>query len=174
MPPADRDPLILTLALDAPSFAFFEALRSRHFPPERNFIPAHVTLFHALPGAELDNVETVLDQSCRDESRMHLDVVALRFLGRGVAYTLRSEPLSRLHAALAARWQAWLTAQDRHKLQPHVTVQNKVAPEAARALLAELQAEFRPFTIVGEGLRLWRYRGGPWDPVRTFRFDGGT
>jgi hypothetical protein len=124
-----------------------------------------------LPGEELGTVETDLERLCRAETRMHLDVVALRFLGRGVAYTLRSEPLSRLHAALASRWQTWLTPQDRQKLQPHVTVQNKVPPEAARALFVELQAEFRPFRIVGEGLRLWRYRGGPWDPVRTFPFD---
>jgi hypothetical protein len=80
--------------------------------------------------------------------------------------------LSRLHARLAARWREWLTLQDRQKLQPHVTVQNKVQPDRARVLLAELQANFQPFAVAGEGLRLWRYRGGPWDPVRTFPFAG--
>ena len=46
------DPLILTLALDDLSFARFDALRREHFPPTLNRIPAHVTLFHHLPGEE--------------------------------------------------------------------------------------------------------------------------
>jgi hypothetical protein len=166
----DDDPLILTLVLDARSFAFFDAKRRRYFPPERNFLSAHLTLFHALPGPEIATVDHDLEAICGEHAPMILDVVGLRSLGRGVAYTLRSEALMRLHATLAARWAMWLTPQDRHRLQPHVTVQNKVDPDDARELLARLQAEFRPFTVAGEGLGLWRYRGGPWDPVRTFAF----
>ena len=49
-------PLILTLELDERSFAFFGAQRRRYFPPERNFIPAHLTLFHALPGEHLPSI----------------------------------------------------------------------------------------------------------------------
>ena len=51
-----HDPLILTLMLDAGTQAWLEALRRAHFPPGRNLVPAHVTLFHALPGAEGDAV----------------------------------------------------------------------------------------------------------------------
>jgi len=47
------DPLVLTLALDAASEAWLQALRDAHFPPARNVVPAYVTLFHALPGAQL-------------------------------------------------------------------------------------------------------------------------
>ncbi len=61
-------------------------------------------------------------------------------------------------------------AQDRGKNELHVTVQNKVDPAAARALQARLAAVFEPETVVGTGLALWRYRGGPWEPVRTFPF----
>jgi hypothetical protein len=43
-------PLILTLKMDRESFSRFEGLRQAHFPPHRNFIPAHLTLFHHLPG----------------------------------------------------------------------------------------------------------------------------
>ena len=50
-------PLILTLQLDERSFAFFGAQRRRYFPLERNFIPAHLTLFHALPGEHLPSIE---------------------------------------------------------------------------------------------------------------------
>lgn len=49
-------------------------------------------------------------------------------------------------------------------------MQNKVTPEAARRLLAELQGEFQPFTARAEGLLLWRYLGGPWERLRLFRF----
>ena len=46
----DTAPLILTLALDAATQSWLESMRRAHFPPARNLVPAHVTLFHALPG----------------------------------------------------------------------------------------------------------------------------
>ena len=45
----DTDPLVLTLLLDADTQAWLDSLRRAHFPPERNLVPAHVTLFHACP-----------------------------------------------------------------------------------------------------------------------------
>ena len=62
----DRDPLILTLMLDEGTQAWLDALRRAQFPPERNLVPAHVTLFHALPGGELDAVLVALAEECRD------------------------------------------------------------------------------------------------------------
>jgi hypothetical protein len=87
-----------------------------------------------------------------------------------VAYTLESQTLSAFRRALAMRWALWLTLQDRQKHQPHVTVQNKVEPDAARALLAELSRSFAEFSIVAEGVSLWRYHGGPWEHIETFPF----
>jgi hypothetical protein len=52
------DPLILTLGLDRASFERFEALRRAHFPPALNRVPAHVTLFHHLPGEALPRSRT--------------------------------------------------------------------------------------------------------------------
>jgi hypothetical protein len=51
-----------------------------------------------------------------------------------------------------------------------VTVQNKVEPEVARALHAELTAAFRPETALAAGFGLWHYRGGPWEPAGEFVF----
>ena len=53
-----------------------------------------------------------------------------------------------------------------------VTVSNKVAPAAARALHAELAASFVPERTRAVALALWRYRGGPWEPVARFAFSG--
>lgn len=66
---------------------------------------------------------------------------------------------------------AWLTPQDRQKFQPHVTIQNKVTPEAARELLERLSDTWEPVTAQGRGLQLWRYRGGPWEGAGTFLFE---
>jgi len=50
MTPRQAQPFVLTLKMDASSFATFDDLRRRYFPSGRNAIPAHVTLFQALPG----------------------------------------------------------------------------------------------------------------------------
>jgi 2'-5' RNA ligase len=167
----DALPLILTLVLDDGAFAFFDTLRRRHFPPERNLLPAHLTLFHALPGDWEPQIIRDLETVCRSQGRVRLTVTGLRSLGRGVAYALQSTELDVLREGLAQSWQKRLTAQDRQKHQPHVTVQNKVDPSDARTLLAELQTGFVPFSATGEGLALWRYRG-VWEAVRRFPFQG--
>jgi len=53
-------PLILTLTLDEASQAFFDEQRRQYFPPKINYLSAHLTLFHALPGAEYDAIAAYL------------------------------------------------------------------------------------------------------------------
>lgn len=163
-------PLILTLRLADEAQARFDRLRALHFPPERNLVPAHVTLFHHLPGAEADAVRSALDAACAGTAPFAVEATGLRSLGRGVAYELHAPELPRLRAGLARVWTDWLTPQDRQGFRPHVTVQNKVAPERARALLADMQAGFAPFAFEALGLRLWRYLGGPWEAVSEHPF----
>ncbi|WP_201839531.1 2'-5' RNA ligase family protein [Microvirga zambiensis] len=166
-------PLILTLQLDERSFAFFDAQRRRYFPPERNFIPAHLTLFHALPGEYLAAIMREIEACTSDRRPFTLDVTGLRSLGRGVAYALESTELAQLRRQLALAWNDRLKSQDRQNHQPHVTVQNKVDPTQARALLEELCESFEPFQVEATGLELWWYRGGPWETVRSFSFPAG-
>jgi 2'-5' RNA ligase len=154
-------PLILTLKLDPKSFARLDALRQAHFPPERNWLPAHLTLFHHLPGEDLGAVMTRL-ASARPEAPPMLGFTGLRRLGRGVAVTVHAPALVAMRAAIARDFAGRLTAQDQRPLQPHVTVQNKAEPEVAEALYAELSRTFGPWSGAGEGLLLWRYLGGPW------------
>ena len=86
-------------------------------------------------------------------------------MGLGVAFSMQSLELKELHAGLAQCFWNWLTPQDRQKFDPHLTVQNKVAPEAAKSLLGLLEADFRPFYITARGICLWRYLNGPWERV---------
>lgn len=163
-------PLILTLALDADAQAYFNALRRQHFPPAINYLAAHLTLFHHLPGAELATVQAQLTAIAAEQRPLPLSVTGLRSLGRGVAFTLDNDDLRALHRRLQAAFAAHLTPQDQQKLQPHVTIQNKVTPAEARALLAGLQAGFAPFAAMGTGLHLWAYRNGPWESLAEFPF----
>ncbi len=169
---ADAAPLILTLALDERAFTFFDEQRRRHFPPARNFIPAHLTLFHHLPGEQIASIQDMLALWCSGQRCFPIDVTGLRSLGRGVAYTLQSPELPALRTHFATAWASWLTPQDRQKHQPHVTVQNNVDPKEARALLGELSENFVPFRAEGIGLDLWWYRGGPWEKALAFTFNG--
>lgn len=170
--PGGPAPLILTLGMDGGSFARLDALRREHFPPERNFLPAHVTLFHHLPGDDPAGIAAALREVQAGRSRPLLRATGLRFLGKGVAYAFDAPALSELRAALAARWASRLTPQDRQPFRPHVTIQNKAAPAEARALMERLEAGFEPFGVVGESLLLWRYLGGPWQPLGEFPFGG--
>ena len=160
-------PLILTLQMHAAAQSFYEDLRRRYFPPERNLIPAHLTLFHHLP--DEDRTRQVLLEAAQRTPAFHLTNPHLRSLGRGVAVFFQSQDLQRLHAALSASFQADLIPQDRQRFQPHIVVQNKVDPATAKHTLAELQAHPFP-SPQAIGLTPWRYLGGPWERLTDLPF----
>ena len=161
---------ILTLKLEQPVFESLDELRMRYFPPERNFLPAHVTLFHALPGDQEAAVRQTLHTFCSETQTLRLSFPRLRFLGRGVAVEVGSPELIKLRGRLAAVWGRWLGAQDRQVFRPHVTIQNKVAADEARRLYERLNGAWEPLSGRGEGLLLWRYLGGPWKLAGEFPF----
>jgi 2'-5' RNA ligase len=162
-------PLIVTLLLDDEAQGRFDRLRAAHFPRERNHLQAHVTLFHALPGEHLADVSRELAEVA-DRATFDVAVTGMRFLGRGVAIDLDAPELTALRRGLAGAFDPWLTGQDRQWSRPHVTVQNKVPPDVARALFEELSATFVPETVTARGLGLWNYLGGPWSPEGEFSF----
>ena len=167
------DPIVVTLQFDAAATDLFERRRRRYFPPEINRIPAHLTLFHALPGAEENAVLEAVGRAAQ-RAPFAVKVEGLMLLGRGTAYRLSSPALLTLRADLARRFDAWLTRQDREAFRPHVTVQNKVSSEVARATQAELERTFTPFEAIAEGVQLWHYRGGPWSPLAVTAFGGAA
>jgi 2'-5' RNA ligase len=166
--------LIVTALLDQASQARFDAERQRHFPPAKNFLSAHVTLFHALPEGERASVTQTLESVCRAQRPAPFETQGLYFLGRGVAYELHMPAISVLRAGLVASWRSWLTPQDRQTFRPHITVQNKVPAATARALLQELQAANAPWRGEVVGLALWRYEGGPWTNLARLGFNPGA
>ena len=162
-------PLILTCLLNQEAGLFFDRLRKKHFPPERNFLEAHLTLFHHLP-AEEPSLLSDIRELCHRQTVIDLEIKEVVFTGKGVAYRIDSPALKQLHNGLQQRWKEWLIPQDRQGLWPHITVQNKVDPGTARQLQKELSEEFTPFQATGTGLQVWEYLGGPWKLMETYLF----
>ena len=164
----DKPALILTVELDSKAFTYFNALRTEHFPPERNFISAHLTLFHALQNqsATIDKVQEISETT----NPFSLLIESPVSIGKGVAFKIQSPPLLQLHKKLQLHWKDNLTPQDSQGLWPHITVQNKVSPAEAQQLLFTLMQSFQQFDALATGLQLWEYLGGPWKQIQTFPF----
>ena len=165
--------LILTLQMDPASAERFTRLRQAHFPPQRNWLAAHITLFHALPLENLDDVlRDVADLAAANDA-FEMSVDRLLFLGRGVAYAISSPEATSLRNQLAARWKNVLSRQDlAWQGRLHITVQNKVEPSIAKALYAELSNAFRPRMLSIAGFGAYYYRGGPWEKIASWTFRG--
>ena len=164
-------PLIVTAELGRDDFAWLQSLRRQHYPVERNRVAAHLTLFHTLPPSAESEVRSLLASlSARPQPRAF--VAGVMNLGGGVALRVASDELDALRSELSGRLSGLLTAQDRAGWSPHVTIQNKVAPRDARALIDQLGATYdrRPVRIAGLGLH--RYLGGPWETLQTWAFRG--
>lgn len=165
-------PIIVTALIGAPDFAYLDGLRRTHFPPERNVLRAHFTLFHHLPPSCADELKQLL----RDEARGNdpqARLSGLINLGGGVAFRIESPDLEDIRARIAERFAPMLLPQDRNPWRAHVTVQNKVKAPQARALLDQLSADFRPRPLALSGLAAWWYRGGPWEAIVAYKFGTG-
>lgn len=167
-----EDPFIVTALLPPDLHRWATALRTRHFPPERNYLEAHVTLFHALPASAAGEVRRALAEAAAACAPVPGKLVGVMSLGRGTALKLESPAMLALRDRLAGRFHGLLTAQDSHRPRLHVTIQNKVAPEQARALQAELAGQVEPRPFAFRGLGLYIYRDGPWEAVHAYPFRG--
>ena len=167
---SEAAPIILTALFGREDQAWFDAQRRAHFPPERNQLAAHLTLFHHLPPGVADEVKHRLTQETRGVPAPDARLAGVFSLGRGVAYRIDSPSLAATRARLADAFAGLLTPQDQAGWRAHVTVQNKVAPAEAKALLATLSAGLHPRPIAVAGLAAWWYRGGPWEPLSRHMF----
>ena len=159
---------VLTLKLDPAAQAHFEALRQQWFPPERNLIPAHLTLFHTLP--EEPWITQALEDAAAGTIAFALGTPTPKSIGRGAAFFFNSPEATALHKHLRKAFQAVVTPQDQQGFRPHIVAMNKATPAAAKLCLEALQTHRLPQEITATGSDLWRYLNGPWQHQQTFPF----
>jgi hypothetical protein len=163
--------LILTAKLGRDDFAWLEGLRRAHYPPERNQVPAHLTIFRALPPSAESEIRARASELAREKAPQAM-VAGLMDLGGGVAFRVVSLGLDQIHDDLALDLHGLLGAQDSGGWRPHITIQNKVAPKVAWALIAELERHSQPRPLAISGLGLHRYLDGPWQDLASWSFRG--
>jgi 2'-5' RNA ligase len=146
-------------------------MRRAHFPPERNQVPAHLTLFHHLPPDVAPELGRRL-AAFAAAPPPRATIASIIDLGAGTAYRVDSEELEDIRHDLAEALRGLLTPQDQAHWRPHITIQNKVEPKEAKRLQAQLRATFEPRPLAIRGLASWRYLGGPWERVKAYTFRG--
>ena len=138
-----------------------------HYPPERNRVPAHLTLFRHLPPSVEAELAARLAGGDRRAAAARA-VAGIIDLGEGTALRVESEALEAIRDDLAEAFHGLLIPQDQAPWRPHVTIQNKVEPREARALQQQLRATFepRPLAIRGAGVVALSRRPVGADPGR--------
>jgi hypothetical protein len=164
-------PLILLATLGPADLARLDELRRRHYPADRNRVPAHLTIFRSLPPSAEHEVRRVLARVSAYRAPYAVEQ-GLTDLGSGVAIRIGSDDLGQLREELSADFHGLLSAQDGGGWIPHVTIQNKVEPKTARSLLRLLEGDFRPRPLQITGLELVRYSDGAWEALADYRFRG--
>jgi hypothetical protein len=165
-------PIIITAEMGKTDQAWANGLRRKHFPPERNFLDAHITLFHHLPPSHLPEIKSRLATLAGECPPPVAHLTDVMMLGRGVAYRVESLELLSIRDELAAEFRGLLIPQDQARPRLHITIQNKVERSAARALQAELTASLPPRDFAFTGLGLHLYRQTHWESLGTWRFRG--
>lgn len=189
----DQPVYVLTLTTTPSLTDPLTALRRSHFPRHLDHHPAHLTLFHALPGSEMALIASALGDLCAAQKPLKLATGGVFRMRRGVGINVAdgggqggggggrgggdlggSQAARRLHRELQRRWWDMLSAQDRRPWRPHWTVQNKAADDGAvDAALEDVRTGFRGAEGLATGCALWRYeKGGRWTFERAFDFDG--
>lgn len=160
--------MILTAHVGDDDLHFFDELRTRFFPPERNFLRAHVTMFHKLPPEHRREIDDVIRHAAQMTGSIGVEVTGVRNMGNGVCFVLESETLTGVREDLRAAFRPWLGQQDLQPWRPHVTVQNKVHWQKADALHDMLSSGFVRRTLCVKGFDLWSYMQGPWHHEHFF------
>ena len=161
--------LIVTAEIAQGDFSWLEGLRRAHYPADRNQVPAHLTVFHALPPSFESELRRRLGRVVRRRPPS-ATIAGLMDLGGGVAYRVVSSDLDDIRDELADELHGMLGAQDSGGWRPHITIQNKVAPKVARALKEQLERTFEPRPLAISGLAIQRYCDGPWERVAAYPF----
>ena len=165
-------PFILTAELPPDILAWANGLRRTHYPPERNFLPAHVTLFHAFAPSLRAEILALAPRIAGRFAAPRARLDGVMPLGRGTALAISSPQMLGIRACIADHFHGSLTAQDKHPPRLHITVQNKVSIQEAKALQERLIQQISPREFTFFGLALHLYLGGPWERLAQWKFRG--
>ena len=113
--------LIVTAEIAQRDFSWIEGLRRAHYPPDRNRVPAHLTMFHSLPPSAETELQRRLSRVVRRPAPM-ARIEGLMDLGGGVAFRIVSTDLDGIRDELVAGLHGLLGAQDSGGWRPHVTI----------------------------------------------------
>lgn len=169
--PVRGAPLLITAELPRDVFAWADGLRRAHYPPERNRLGAHVTLFHGLPPSAKADIRRLLGRTAA-RSAPEARISGVMDLGHGTALSVESEAMIAVHAELAERLHGLIQQKDARPLRLHITIQDKVSHAEARALQADLPCRLRPVRFAFRGLLLSHWRDALWRPAQLYRFRG--
>lgn len=160
-PPAR--PLIVTLALPQKMASRLDALRRAWYPPARNQVPAHLTLFRHLPGPGMPDILQAVQSEAVRTPPFPVTILGAEVWQEAVVLPVHSPELEDLHARLKERWAPLLIPADRAPFRPHVTIASRLDRTGRAAALAALARDWpRPVMSEALGLCLWRYDDGPW------------
>jgi len=167
-------PIIVTAQMARADQKWANRLRQEYFPPERNFLDAHITLFHHLPPQHWDEISARIKQQTAEYAPPRAMLSGVMMLGRGVALRVESDELSVMREQLASAFHGLLIPQDMNKPRFHITVQNKVSGSEAKTLYAKLMEDFEPRPLEIIGLSAYYYMGGPWEEIDHYKFRGAV
>lgn len=154
---ADQASYVLTLLTDPAHNHSMNSLRKTYFPPKLNKIPAHITLFHALPGSKLESdVLPVIEQMVSRTPLYRIRAINPIRLSHGVGIKVaddidhandgqRGRNMTRIiHAEFRKKWGTWLSEQDSTPPRFHYTVMNKINDERViEQALTQLNESFK-------------------------------
>lgn len=170
-------PVIVSLALNKELQNELSELRTKYFPPERNYLPGHITLFHALPSENLDFLKRTLTFRCQEQVPFPVSFAKPRLTNNAaVLIPLKANKLQDLRRNLLLDYEEHLelTEQDaRRNYAPHLTVVNKVNRQEAQRVydeLSSIQNQQQPLQGQAVGLDFWYYKGGPWEYIDSVSF----
>ncbi len=154
-------PIIVTAHAAPGDMAYFDQMRRKHFPPHRNFLNAHITLFHHLPGRVFGEAS-----SLAQEVVAQTQPFTRKFLASGIwavaspsrSGALNWKPCAPTFSKPLARGPAAGSTEVQTAYHCPEQGGEGVRGYSLRALRAGLEP--RHITILG--IDLWDYLGGPW------------
>ena len=158
--------MIVTAILDKNIQNELNYLRSKYFPTERNYLDAHITLFHACPDRFLRDIKEIYSV----EKAFDFRLINPFFLGFGFAVEVDSIELRDIYLNLRNKFYDSLTAQDQRDKKLHVTIQNKVSGRDAKADFSKFKSTWCEINGSILGLSFYEYLDGPWRKIEDFYF----